>query len=294
MIRKVIILTLITSLFGCTAYIREKTFITQDKMVSTISDSDINAWQREFPDYSFTLLKLPSTDQKTTMVGLYLDNKKSNDIIYYIPGNGMKISDGGLKALKELSALEQDIVIFDRRGLGATDGTASVQGLINDSLQQFDFIRSKMNPDRLIVHGFSLGGFVAVQVAKNKSIDALVLQGTATNASEWVDERFPWYYKLFVTVKIDAEIQALDNTKVLENTYAGPLLMITGEDDEQVPASLPKTLFQKSSSELKQLVVVENAKHSEMLRSASALESYRQFIKLLHSKNVSARQNMKS
>jgi hypothetical protein len=40
--------------------------------------------------------------------GLFLDNPKSEELIFLIQGNGMTIAKGGIGMLKTLSALEKD------------------------------------------------------------------------------------------------------------------------------------------------------------------------------------------
>ena len=90
-----------------------------------------------------------------------------------------------------MAKLEKSIVIFDRRGLGASGGNATVASIVNDSIEQYRFIKNELLAKKVIVHGFSLGSFIAGQLAKSEPLDALVLQGSATNIDDWINKSIP-------------------------------------------------------------------------------------------------------
>lgn len=281
MYKYAIVLAALGYLVGCTATIKSDGFILQDPSAVAISADNIKSWATLFPEHQLNIISLPATDSDDRLEGLFFDHKNTTDIIYFIPGNGMSISKGGIAAMSDLSQLDQDMIIFDRRGLGSSSGKATVANLLTDADQQVDYIRQNLQPDNIIVHGYSLGSFVATQVAKANSIDGLVLQGAATNADEWVDERMSWFMKSVLTVKIEKEIQVLDNKQVLSEHYTGPLLVIGAEKDQQVPVSLSKSLYDSSASTHKQLIIVEDATHSTMLSDATTLKKYRTFVRSL-------------
>lgn len=267
------------SLTGCTASIHSESFITQDNHVEPILNSDIQKWKGSFPGYELHQISLSSKDGSVTLTGLFFDKEDSNDLLYFIPGNGMKISLGGIETMKNLAQLDQDMIVFDRRGLGASSGNATVQSLLSDADEQIEYIRQKVRPDSITVHGFSLGSFIATQVARKHPIDRLVLQGAATNANEWVDAIMAWYIKPFVSVEIDKDIIDLDNKLVLAKEYKGPLLIISAEQDEQVPSCLSEELYKQSSSEDKQLIIVKGANHGNMFSDATVVQKYKMFVK---------------
>ncbi len=89
---------------------------------------------------------------------------------------------------------------------------ATIANLIDDSVAQYQFIKHSLKANHLIVHGFSLGSFVAGQLAKSQQVDALVLQGTATNVDDWVDKKTPWYTNPFLTIKVDDVFQTVEKS----------------------------------------------------------------------------------
>ncbi|MGB0986856.1 MAG: alpha/beta hydrolase [Pseudoalteromonas spongiae] len=266
------------ALTGCTATIKESRFIAQDDEKTLYSDTFINTLNAQTPRHNVNVISIPSEDKTTTLYGVFLDNEKTQNTVLYIPGNGMSVEKAATNALLELAEYDYDIVIFDRRGLGASEGTATIANLISDANVTFDYTKQSLKADKVIVHGYSLGSFIAAQLAKNKAVDGLVMQGSATNVDDWVDEAMPWYSKVFVDVQIDDAFYSVDNKQVLSENYVGPLLVIGGADDKQTPAILSEKLFNASTSAEKQLVIAENADHGEMFKSKNVQVAYQTFL----------------
>ncbi len=278
MYKKLFSLIILSSLLGCSGHIRESSFIAQDVVVTDFQAQEIKAWQNAFTHHKLERLSLVSQNDDVLLKGLLLDSPNSKDVIFYIPGNGMKVSRGGINALKILAKLDKDIVIFDRRGLGASNGTATLSNLIDDSVLAFQFIKNELKAKSIVVHGYSLGSFIAAQLAKKEVVSALVLQGSATNVDDWIDKKTPWYTKPFLTIEVDETFRAVDNEVVVADHYRGPLLIIGGENDQQVPAELSQLLYNASKSANKKLMIVDNADHGTMLDNPEEIALYKQFL----------------
>lgn len=226
-------------LMGCSTHISESAFIAQDKAVNPYHDAELSQWQARFPGKSLKRLQLTSQDREAVLNGLLLDDPDSQDLIFFIPGNGMKVAEGGIEVMESSAGLGRDVAIFDRRGLGASSGKATVANQISDAMKQYHYLRQELAPNSITVHGYSLGSFVAGQLAKRQDVDALVLQGSATNVDDWIDESTPWFMKPLLTVEVDDAFRTVDNQAVVAKDYDGPLLVIGGEEDEQVPVYCP-------------------------------------------------------
>ena len=281
MFKKMVFSALVLSLISCTARISENKFIAQSESVTPAID--LPHWKNAFPSHHVERLTLTTTNSSAKLQGLLLDNPNSQDVIFFIPGNGMTITKAGMKAFKRLVDLNTDIVFFDRRGLGASNGQATIANLITDSVEKLNYIRDKLQPDTIIVHGFSLGSFIAGQLAKSEKMDALVLEGAATNVDDWIDKSVPWYTKPFLTIEIDPAFDTVDNKLIVSEHYSGPLLIIGGEDDEQVPVELSVALFNASQSSHKKLMIVDDATHGSMLDNSAEIVIYQQFLAAMKS-----------
>lgn len=272
----IFILLVVWLISGCSAKLTERGFLAQSDTTTKITVNQTEKWQREFPYHQLSKVSLNTNGAQLN--GLYLDNADSNELIFFIQGNGMQLTKGGLSVAKTLSALNKDIIIFDHRGVGASSGQATIENLASDAKAQLAFIQQQYTPEKLIVHGFSLGSFIAARISKNSNISALILQGSATNVDDWIDARTPWYSKPFFTIDVDEAFQQVDNLVVVKEQYNGPLLVIAGEDDQMAPAELSTKLFNASQSPNKQLLMVEGADHSNMLASKTSMEKLRSFL----------------
>lgn len=279
MFRKLMIIILLIGVFSCTATLKEDQFITQSNVVELYDQNSVDNWQQQFPKHQLKTLSLTTANNDAKLAGLYLDNPQSSGLIFVIQGNGMQVKDGGIAMLKSLAPLGLDIVIFDRRGLGASSGKATIMNLASDANEQYHYIKSALKPNKVIVHGYSLGSFIATQLAKQHSIDALVLQGSATNVDDWIAAKTPWYMSPFLTVNMDPAFHLANNQVIVEQQYQKPLLIIAGENDQQVPVCLSQKLFNASKSANKKLIIVKGADHGDMFKAPATTESYTEFLK---------------
>lgn len=92
-----------------------------------------------------------------------------------------------------------------------------------DALAVFDFVREHAAGRPVVVHGVSLGSFIAAQ----RDVDGVVLEATAPDVRSWGTRPIPWYAKPFVRLKIAPALLAESNAAVVRR-YAGPLLLLTG------------------------------------------------------------------
>ena len=281
MYKKLMLIAMFLNIVGCSAIIKEDKFISQDKLTTPYKSTDLESWQSKFPTHKLSTLSLKTEDESAILQGLFLDNANSKDLIFFIPGNGMSVVDTVEESFNRLKDFGTDIVYFDRRGMGASNGKATINILGSDALEQINYVRKQLNPTRIIVHGYSLGSFVAGHIAKKEFINGLVLEGSATNVDEWIDAKVPWYTKPFLTLEIDEAFHTVDNAKVVSTYYNGPLLIIGAENDDQVPVELSNKLYEVSQSNNKTLIIVENADHSSMLDNEKEIEQYKLFLQSL-------------
>ncbi|MDK1287968.1 alpha/beta hydrolase [Pseudoalteromonas umbrosa] len=264
---------------GCTISISESNFISQSDSIKHYTPQFLQSLERITAQHKVKELKMSVDGGNVELRGLHLDFSGTNNTILFIPGNGMTLeSSATQKALLHLAEYNFDIVVFDRRGLGASNGKATISNLVEDAKMSFDYVQNQLHADKVLVHGFSLGSFLAAQVASVKPIDGLVMEGSATNVQEWIDEAIPWYKKIIVDVQVDDVFYSVDNKQVLRGVYKGPLLVIGGGEDKQTPVSLSHALYKSSNSENKQIVISEEADHYQMFDNESVRRVYANFV----------------
>lgn len=208
-------------------------------------------------------------------------------VVLYFGGDNFRIGTYGIDAARDFSWAGLSVFMVDYRGYGESQGRPSLAALKSDALAAYDYLaaRPDMRGRPIIVHGHSMGSFIAPYVADHRPVTALVLESTATNAQDWVHSQIPWYARLFVSVKIAPDIAAQDNVAAL-GTYSGPLLLMTGDQDHTTPAWMAKRLYRETATpdDKKVFYLVPGANHDNVMYSPDAEREYHWFVycKVLH------------
>jgi len=131
--------------------------------------------------------------------------------------------------------LNTNVLILAYRGYGHSEGTPSELGLQLDAEATLEYALSRddiINKDRIFVHGSSLGGAVAVQLAMNKgnSIKGVCLENTFTSIGDMVDTLMPMvaFFKHLIQKVFYPTIDRIGKVQC-------PILFIRGLKDEIVP-----------------------------------------------------------
>lgn len=112
--------------------------------------------------------------------------------VLYFHGNG-EIIDYESRIESLWRGLDASVLFAEFRGYGraAHAGRPSEAALVADGIAFFDLLgkQPEVDPKRIIIHGYSLGGGVAAQVAAQRKPAALVLEATFTSIAS-----FGWSY----------------------------------------------------------------------------------------------------
>jgi hypothetical protein len=261
-------LALASTLAGCaTITVDERTILRPDQRPPA-AESLGASYVRED-------LALPQADDAVSR-GVYFHSPLSTATVLYFGGSSFRLDIEGQPVVTALARAGMDVMIFDYRGYGRSDGTPTAALMRSDAQALARFARSKAHGP-LVVYGLSLGSFVASAVAETEPVDALVLEGTATNAQDMVDHRFPWYAKLVARPKFSAEVASIDNVKALRG-YQGPLLVLSGEDDEMMPPSLQRSLYEQVPTTRKAMRLFAGYGHKGLIESPEFTGVLRDFL----------------
>jgi len=213
--------------------------------------------------YEFEEIQFVSGDS-LTLKGWFIQNTSALGTVLYYGGNGfvMVISHDIVKSIIDQNV---NLLVFDYRGYGENPGTPTVPGLKIDGLAAYDFLvqEKRIDPKRLIIHGHSMGSFIAAYVAGNRETAGLVLECPITDAKEWTGMLVPWLLKPFVKVEIEPVLLEDSNTKRI-SMIEKPLLIFAGGNDQVTPPKMAETLFMAAKSTDKKLVIIENGGHNDL------------------------------
>lgn len=201
------------------------------------------------------------------IAAVWLPNPEARYTILHSHGNGEDLGDI-LPELREFRDQGYAVLGYDYRGYGLSSGRPSEANACADVEAAYRYLVEtlKVPADRIILHGYSVGGGPATWLASRRKVAGLVLESAFTTALSAVT-RVP----LFPLDKF----RSID----LIGAVTAPILVIHGTADRIVPYSLGGKLFSAAPSP-KQFLKVEGAGHYGLRDEAGGRywEAWRTFI----------------
>lgn len=179
----------------------------------------------------------------------------SGPVLLYLHGNAGNLSHRAA-TVATMARMGQQVFIFDYRGYGRSEGRPSEKGLYEDARAAWRVLTVERGipPDQIVLHGESLGGAVAVQLATEVRPAGLVLQSTFTSVPDLAGVHYPFVPKALIRTRMDSEHKL--------RTVRCPVLIVHSRDDEIVPFAHAERLL-TAAPEPKQLLVIEGAGHND-------------------------------
>jgi len=259
-------------LSGCsTVNFTSKQFIPQDA-------GKLALLKKTAPAYQVDNIEFTHPDGAISR-GVFVHKPDAQFTVLYFMGSGIRIDVNGAAIARPFTEMNANLISFDYHDFGRSDAPESAFGLSDlerETLALYDHVRATTKGE-LVVHGHSFGSFVAAKLASKRGVDALVLEGTGTNAQAYVDNQIPWFAKPFMRVKLDEGLLSIDN-RVALSAFQGPLLVINGVNDVQTPIATARALFDSVDNPRKRFQAVGEAGHMNSMTKPEALSAYRSFI----------------
>ncbi len=151
-----------------------------------------------------------------------------------------------------------NVFMYDYRGYGRSDGSPSEDGVYKDGRAAYDVVvlREEVDPKKIILFGTSLGGAVAVEVARQRQVSAIILESTFTSASDMARIHYPFLPAQYF---MRTEMNSLENVRDIRV----PILFIHGSDDDIVPLALGKKLYE-AANDPKEFYEIPEAGHNDI------------------------------
>ncbi|QPQ55868.1 alpha/beta hydrolase [Allosphingosinicella flava] len=212
----------------------------------------------------------------TRLHAVHLTRPGANVTVLYFGGNGYTVGAFGTKTAEVFAPLGVNLMIVDHRGYGQSEGQPSVAALMSDGIAAFDHLAALPGAGKILVHGQSLGSFIAGHVAAHRPTAGVVLESSVTTAEAWVKARaknMPVKIRLADTLKGQGNLR---NMALIDE----PMLILAGSEDKATPPQLSRDLYNASHlpEGRKLLAIVEGASHNDVLLKPEAIEAYRVLI----------------
>lgn len=212
---------------------------------------------------------------------LYSHQKANSPLIVYFHGNGEIASD-----YEDISHFYHvagaSLLVVDYRGYGWSDGTPTLTSMLPDALAFFkalpqELARLGLEPESIFVKGRSLGSAPAVYLAYSvpEMMRGLIIEsGYAGGPS--------LFRRLDIVIPdvLIADVSLPFNNAGKLTHVNLPLLVIHGEEDQIIPVSDGRELFESAPTAEKELVTVPGAGHNDLIGVATAryFDAVRRFI----------------
>ncbi|OQW95989.1 MAG: hypothetical protein BWK77_06590 [Verrucomicrobia bacterium A1] len=196
----------------------------------------------EFEDVTFI------SEDGRLLHGWWIPHEKARGTIIHCHGNAGNIGDRAWMAA-DLHRLGVNVFLFDYRGYGRSRGLPTEQGTYRDARAAYEVVRARYedveNPP-VIVHGQSLGGGIAIQLALDKPVRALIAESAFSSTVDIGQHLYPLLpIRLFCRFRYDSV------AKVPRLTI--PKLFASSRHDEVAPFELGRKLYD-AAAEPKQFV----------------------------------------
>lgn len=191
----------------------------------------------------------------TRIIAWFLPHAEARATVLFLHGNGDNLGDLVFTA-RALQMLALDVLMVEYRGYGHSEGKPSEDGLYRDADAGWRWLVDArgVNPQRIVVHGRSLGGAVAIDLARRRPVGGLVVESSFSSLVAIGQRQYP-----LLPVSLIARHRFESIRKVPE--IAAPKLFFHGRDDGLIPLSDGQRLYEAAAVP-KQLVVTPGGHNS--------------------------------
>ena len=157
--------------------------------------------------------------------------------VLFCHGNGGNISHR-IETINVLRGLGMNVLVFDYRGYGRSEGSPSEQGTYLDAEAAWKYLveTKAEKPERIVIHGRSLGGAIAAHLAMLHRPAGLVVESSFYDITELGAELY-W----FLPVRWLSRVKY--RTAEYVKAVGCPVLVIHSRDDGLIPFHHGEKIF---------------------------------------------------
>lgn len=204
--------------------------------------------------------------------GWFIPAAAPGPTVLFLHGNAGNISHRR-ESIEIFHRLGANVLIIDYRGYGASGGRPDERGLYLDAMTAWRHLVDARGiaATEIVIFGRSLGGAVAAHLAARVDAAGVILESTFSSAQDVAGHWFPVLSRLLVLRYAFPSADAVTRRRM-------PLLVLHSPDDEIVPFTLGRRLFD-AAAEPKRFVALRGDHNGGFLSSRPVYqEALREFI----------------
>jgi uncharacterized protein len=183
-----------------------------------------------------TLERLKTADGENIVVWWIPPSAPRKPVFLYFHGNGGNLS----YRPKRFALLSEDgagVMAVSWRGYGGSTGSPTEDGLMADARAAYASVRSRVDQERIVLVGESLGAGVAVKLAAEVPVAAVILDSGYSSISDVAASKFPWLpVRLLIRDEFRADLAA--------GSVRVPVFQVHCTDDPVIPLVFGRRLHQ--------------------------------------------------
>jgi fermentation-respiration switch protein FrsA (DUF1100 family) len=239
-------------------------------LIIVIFASEQLIFQPQPPGYrdSAAILKLTSSDG-AKISAIYLPNPAATFTVLFSHGNA---EDVGYVAplLEQIRSAGFSVFAYDYQGYGTSEGKPTEVHTYDDEESAYNYLTQTMRiqPNRIIAFGRSVGTGPAVDLASRRPVAGLILQSPFLSA-----------FRVITRIAV-LPFDRFNNLRKIRKVHC-PVLVIHGTRDTVINVAHGKELF-AAANEPKQALWVDGANHNdvELVAGPQYVEALTAFVKL--------------
>ncbi|MCP8616247.1 alpha/beta hydrolase [Salirhabdus salicampi] len=216
-----------------------------------------------------------SNDQSTTLKGWYIKSDAPKATIIFSHGylgNRTKYPNRSLDLAKFYRNNGFDILMFDYRNCGASEGNKSTVGIHeqDDLIGAIDFVKEHNPHTNIVLIGWSTGGSSAIMAAKERNVDVIITDSAFHNLEDYLIENLTKWTKLpsfinpFIMLTFPLVCNGL-HPRMSKPIHAlkhidCPIFFIHSEKDSTIPHNCTMKMFDKYNG-IKKLWITRKGDH---------------------------------
>jgi hypothetical protein len=201
-------------------------------------------------------VRLTSADGTATTSWFSQGREADSPVIVLFHGNAGHIGHRGIKVRPYLDA-GYGVLLQGYRGYGGNPGRPTEEGLYADARAALEYLsREGIRDGRIVLYGESLGSAVAVQMATERSVAAVVLEAPFTSIADLAQSRYPIFPVRWLVLDRYDSLSKIDRVRA-------PVFFVHGERDRIVPVRFGRRLF-GAANEPKEALWLPEAEHNDL------------------------------
>lgn len=229
-------------------------------------------------EYAEVWLDIPGS--KTDKIHGWWIPGKTDQVILYFHGNASNVSANIYQA-ERLQKLGFSVFLVDYRGYGKSIGKFPTEKQVYEDAEialAYLLKQRKIQEEKIILFGHSLGGAIAINLATNHpNLAGAIIQSSFTSIAD-VARLNNVYNLLPLSLVVTQKFDSINKIAKLQM----PLLFIHGKQDQLIPAFMSQQLYDKATAK-KNIFFIPEAGHNDVaiLGKESYLKSIQEFTQSL-------------